>query len=232
MVAQQEYADELNQLFKSINAWINLSKASFDYQLVLADIWVKAFAEVIQELRTEQIKGEDFLQVWSSAFDREFAHKLRSEDAVLLQGKLLNTAIDYWPHQQKLSKEFFPLLQISSQINLINLLNYLYKEKAQVGVTPKEEIYREDKVVLYRYKSAVPSSLNIPVLIVYALVNRPDIVDLQAGRSLVANLLKLGLDVYLIDWGYPSQNDRWLTIDKYINGYINNCVDIIRDAIT
>ncbi|MBN3873955.1 hypothetical protein [Nostoc sp. JL33] len=31
------------------------------------------------------------------------------------------------------------------------------------------------------------------------------------------------------DWGYPNQDDRWLTIDKYINGYINNCVDIIRD---
>ncbi|MCC5663876.1 class III poly(R)-hydroxyalkanoic acid synthase subunit PhaC [Nostoc sp. CHAB 5784] len=65
--------------------------------------------------------------------------------------------------------------------------------------------------------------------IVYALVNRPYIVDLQEGRSLVANLLKLGLDVYLIDWGYPNQDDRWLTIDKYINGYINNCVDVIRD---
>ncbi|OUL36120.1 class III poly(R)-hydroxyalkanoic acid synthase subunit PhaC [Nostoc sp. T09] len=229
MVAQQEYAHELNQLFKSINAWINFSQASFDYQLVLANIWVKAFTEVIQELISEQVKGEEFLQVWSSVFDREFAQKLRSEDAVLVQGKFLNTAINYWPHQQQLSKEFFQLLEISSQINLINLLNYLYKEKIQVGVTPKEEIYREDKVVLYRYKSAVPSSLNIPVLIVYALVNRPDIVDLQAGRSLVANLLKLGLDVYLIDWGYPNENERWLTIDKYIDGYINNCVDVIRD---
>ncbi|WP_242059116.1 MULTISPECIES: class III poly(R)-hydroxyalkanoic acid synthase subunit PhaC [Nostoc] len=48
-------------------------------------------------------------------------------------------------------------------------------------------------------------------------------------RSLVANLLNLGLDVYLIDWGYPDQDDRWLTIDKYMNGYINNCVDVIRD---
>ncbi|WP_225894098.1 alpha/beta fold hydrolase [Atlanticothrix silvestris] len=70
---------------------------------------------------------------------------------------------------------------------------------------------------------------NIPILIVYALVNRPHIVDLQEGRSLVANLLNLGLDVYLIDWGYPNQDARWLTIDKYINRYINNCVDFIRD---
>ncbi|OUL21097.1 hypothetical protein BV378_28000 [Nostoc sp. RF31YmG] len=57
-MAQQESTNALNQLFKSINAWINLSKASFDYQLVLADIWVKAFAQVIQELISEPIKGE------------------------------------------------------------------------------------------------------------------------------------------------------------------------------
>ncbi len=98
----------------------------------------------------------------------------------------------------------------------------LREEDIQIGVTPKEEVYREDKVVLYRFTPKVEPSLNIPILIVYALVNRPYIVDLQEGRSLVANLLKLGVDVYLIDWGYPSRGDRWLTLDDYINGYIKS----------
>jgi len=105
---------------------------------------------------------------------------------------------------------------------------HLREEDIQIGVTPKEEVYRDDKVVLYRFVSKVERSLNIPILIVYALVNRPYIVDLQEGRSLVANLLNLGMDVYLIDWGYPSRGDRWLTLDDYINGYINNCVDVVR----
>ncbi|MEW5858383.1 MAG: class III poly(R)-hydroxyalkanoic acid synthase subunit PhaC [Cyanobacteriota bacterium] len=111
----------------------------------------------------------------------------------------------------------------------IEILNRLREEDIQVGLTPKEEVYREDKVVLYRFMPKVESSLNIPILISYALLNRPSIVDLQEGRSLVANLLNLGLDIYLIDWGYPSRADRWLTLDDYINGYINNCVDVVRD---
>src|SRR4028119_1939484 len=82
------------------------------------------------------------------------------------------------------------------------LFRHLREEDIQIGVTPKEEVYREDKVLLYRFVSKVEHSLNIPILIVYALVNRPYIVDLQEGRSLVANLLELGLDVYLIDWGW------------------------------
>jgi polyhydroxyalkanoate synthase len=52
--------------------------------------------------------------------------------------------------------------------------------------------------------------------------------DLQADRSLVRNLLEQGEDVYLIDWGYPDGADRWLTLDDYLNGYLDRCVDAVR----
>lgn len=233
MIAQPEYIDGFYQLLQSINEGINLSKVTLDYQVVLADICLKAFTEVAQEFSSSQIKDENsmdlrqFLQVWSQTFDKEFNRRLRSEDTVFLQGKFLNTIINSWGKQRQLTKDFLQLLTIHSKINPINLLHLLYQDKIQVGVTPKLEIYREDKIVLYRFRPVV-DSLNIPILIVYALVNRPYIVDLQEERSLVANLLKLGLDVYLIDWGYPTQDDCWLTLDKYINRYMNNCVDVIR----
>jgi polyhydroxyalkanoate synthase subunit PhaC len=111
----------------------------------------------------------------------------------------------------------------------IDNLSRLKEEDIIVGATEKEAVYKEDKIVLYRFKPKVENPFPIPILIVYALVNRPFMVDLQEGRSLVENLLKLGLDVYLIDWGYPTRSDRWLTLDDYINGYINNCVDYLRD---
>ncbi|MHB8766560.1 MAG: class III poly(R)-hydroxyalkanoic acid synthase subunit PhaC [Deferrisomatales bacterium] len=97
-----------------------------------------------------------------------------------------------------------------------------------VGTTPKEEVWRLDDVVLYRYTPTVKRPFKIPVLIVYALVNRPYMVDIQEGRSMVQNLLNQGIDVYLVDWGYPDASERWLTLDDYINGYIDGCVDEIR----
>ncbi len=106
-------------------------------------------------------------------------------------------------------------------------LSRLREEDIEVGFSPKEVVYKEDKVILYRFKSQVEKPFPIPVLIVYALVNRPFMVDLQEDRSLVANLLKLGLDVYLLDWGYPTRADRWLTLDDYLNGYLDTCVDFI-----
>lgn len=110
----------------------------------------------------------------------------------------------------------------------IENLSQLREENVQIGATEKEAVYQEEKVVLYRFHPKVKQPLATPVLIVYALVNRPYMVDLEEGKSLVANLLAQGLDVYLIDWGYPTRSDRWLTLDDYINGYIDNCVDFLR----
>jgi len=96
------------------------------------------------------------------------------------------------------------------------------------GVTPREVVYQEDKLTLYRYKAeGVEPSNATPLLIVYALVNRPYMTDIQEDRSTIRNLLEHGQDVYLIDWGYPDSSDHALTMDDYINGYIDRCVDVI-----
>ena len=100
-------------------------------------------------------------------------------------------------------------------------------DEVHYGCTEKEEIYREDKLVLYRYLSDTKKTTKTPLLIAYALVNRPYMVDLQEDRSIVRNLLAAGHDVYLIDWGYPDRSDRYVTLDDYINGYIDRCVDVV-----
>jgi polyhydroxyalkanoate synthase len=110
----------------------------------------------------------------------------------------------------------------------IENLARLRDDDIQIGPTPKEPVYTEDNIVLYHYLPVVEKPFKIPLLIVYALVNRPYMVDLQESRSLVRNLLSLGIDVYLVDWGYPERGDRWLTIDDHVNGYIDNCVDVLR----
>ena len=102
-------------------------------------------------------------------------------------------------------------------------------EDIEVGVSEKEAVYQEDKIVLYHYKSRTKKQNPVPLLVVYALVNRPYMADLQDGRSMIQGLLDAGQDVYLIDWGYPDSGDRYLDLNDYINGYIDHCVDFIRE---
>lgn len=97
----------------------------------------------------------------------------------------------------------------------------------EVGVSPRTAVYREDKLVLHHYEPQVPEPQGVPVLICYALVNRPYMADLQEGRSLIQGMLQQGLDVYLIDWGYPDGGDHFLTLEDYIEGYLDRCVEVV-----
>lgn len=101
-------------------------------------------------------------------------------------------------------------------------------EEVDIATAPKTSVYTEDKMVLYKYDRETEPTYKTPVLIVYALVNTYKMLDIQPDRSYIRNLLAAGLDIYLIDWGYPTKVDKYLSIDDYVNGYINNCVDFIR----
>jgi poly[(R)-3-hydroxyalkanoate] polymerase subunit PhaC len=103
------------------------------------------------------------------------------------------------------------------------------REPVGYGSTPREAVYCEDKLTLWHFRGEKASVGNAPLLICYALVNTPWMVDLQDDRSLVRNLLAQGEDVYLIDWGFPDAADRWLSLEDYILGYLDRCVDVVRE---
>ena len=96
--------------------------------------------------------------------------------------------------------------------------------------TPYEIVYEEDRVKVKHYSrnENAENKLKVPLLVVYALINRETMLDLQPDRSVVKTFLEGGIDLYMIDWGYPKRKDRYLTINDHVNGYMNNIVDFIR----
>jgi polyhydroxyalkanoate synthase len=99
---------------------------------------------------------------------------------------------------------------------------------AEIATTPYDVVYTQDRVKLKHYRPVTSKKIKTPLLMIYALINRETMLDLQPGRSVVENFLQQGVDVYMIDWGYPSRKDRFLGIDDHVNGYINEIVDFIR----
>lgn len=96
-----------------------------------------------------------------------------------------------------------------------------------IATTPYETVYRQDRVTVNYYKPD-ESQLKTPLLLVYALINRETMLDLQPERSVVQNFLREGVDVYMIQWGYPTRKDRYLTIDDHVNWYMDDVIDFIR----
>jgi polyhydroxyalkanoate synthase len=101
--------------------------------------------------------------------------------------------------------------------------------RVRKGVTPSETVYEEDRLKLRHYLSETEPRHRTPLVFIYALVNRPYILDLKRGRSVVANFVERGFDTYLVDWGVPTYADRHLTLDDYINGYMLNVLDYVRE---
>lgn len=94
----------------------------------------------------------------------------------------------------------------------------------EVAPTPKELVWTRNKTKLWRYLSDEPKQHKIPLLLVYALINKPYVLDLTKGGSLVEYLVNRGFDVYLLDWGQPGYEDRNMKLDDYIMDYIPRAV--------
>ena len=94
-------------------------------------------------------------------------------------------------------------------------------------VTPYDVLYEGGKVSLRHYRA--PNRIHAtPIVLVYALVKRPFVMDLQPGKSVVESLLKQGFEVYLTDWIPPTREDAWRGFDAYVNQDLANAVRAVQ----
>ena len=93
---------------KAFDAWKNLYRANIDYQLVLANIQIRSFEELMQELTTLSEQGKNpegwqaFQKHWSRVADRVFEEEFCNEDKLKIRGNFLNAFNTYRLHQQGL----------------------------------------------------------------------------------------------------------------------------------
>lgn len=95
-----------------------------------------------------------------------------------------------------------------------------------IAQTPKETIWTLNKARLYHYIPVQPPEKRhpVPLLLVFALMNRSAILDLRPGASFVEYMVKQGYDVYLLDWGTPGLEDRNLKFDDYVLDYLPRAI--------
>ena len=101
-------------------------------------------------------------------------------------------------------------------------------EKIETGQTEYEVIKETGLFRLLHYKSTKERVYKYPLLIVYALINKSYILDLQPNKSWIKNILDQGINVYLLDWKSPGKFDKFTTIDDYVNLFIYDCVEIVK----
>lgn len=121
------------------------------------------------------------------------------------------------------------LLQISRNIQQFNRL---LTTEAKIAQTPRTLIWSLNKVKLFRYVPLAPEENRhpIPLLLVFAIMNRPHVLDLRPSHSFVEYMLHRGYDVFLLDWGSPGPEDRNLEFDDYTLEYLPRVVRKVKSA--
>ena len=94
----------------------------------------------------------------------------------------------------------------------------------------RECVFTLDKIKLYHYQPLIKKNHSTPLLVVFATVNRPEILDLFPDQSFIHGLLSQGQDVYLLDWGYADASDQSQPFDTYVNPYLSCVVSHIQKA--
>lgn len=76
--------------------------------------------------------------------------------------------------------------------------------ETDLATTPYEVVYEEDRVKLKHYKPEKVTH-KLPLLVVYALINRETMLDLQPGRSVVQSFLDKGIEIYMVTGDTPPE---------------------------
>lgn len=108
-------------------------------------------------------------------------------------------------------------------------------EKFEVGknlaITPGKVIYRNQLIELIQYEPMTTEVYQEPILITPAWIMKYYILDLSEHNSLVKYLLQKGHTVFMISWKNPSQEDRNLGLEDYVNLGILSALDVINKII-
>ncbi len=108
----------------------------------------------------------------------------------------------------------------------VTLSKLWMRPQPELGGTPADVVHRENKWRLLRYRrpEGKPVKYATPVLLVPSLINRHYVLDLVPKKSFVEYMVARGHDVFLIDWGTPEDEDRYVTFDDVADRYVGRAV--------
>lgn len=119
-------------------AWLDYQQASYEYQVVLADTWVKAFEQLMQQVLTMQQSGEEieglraFIMRWSNTADEIFKDIFRSDAYVEVQSRLVNALMEFRLKQRMVNEELLDIMDMPTRSEIDEAHRRIYELRREV----------------------------------------------------------------------------------------------------
>lgn len=228
-----------------MNQYISTSIDAYLHGLRLLNkynsIYLRAFQKAVEEEREEVVEAtmggggkgtllhntmESIYNKWLKNTDDELEAELKSEQFASLLSRYTQLLLEL---RTAFRKAGYPIDYLD------RLFDWYVRSHLVFSLIPKEShlapfdvVYRKGKVRLLHYRGDSSAEKKQPLMIIYAPINTFHILDLNPYRSVVRDLLASnGLDIYLLDWGYPDWTDNHLSLEDYL-GYVDDAAKEIK----
>ncbi|MEO9295540.1 MAG: alpha/beta fold hydrolase [Nitrososphaera sp.] len=198
-----------------------------------ADLFARTFRQAVDIVSQQEkagMKDNSLYEVWLKLTDAELEKDLRAEPFLTMISDLTKAGVDL---RRRMREAGLPVL-------FLDWLFDTYVRSFMVSASmPKdydftafEIVWVKDKTRLLHYRATPDgrydkSTSKPPLLVVYAPINKFHIMDISPDRSVVRNLLSHGIDVYLLDWGFPEWSDSEMSLGDYVR-HIESAVEAIK----
>jgi len=177
------------------------------------------------EQNKENFDPKSFYESLANNIDDNLNRELRSKRFTSILSEYVNSLIDYRETQKRISipVQYYDEALYQIKKTLFHLSSDIDLECSSTA-TPSKVVFKKGKIELLHYFTDKQDA--IPLILVYAPINRFNLMDIKPDRSIVKNLTSQGFDVYVIHWGYAGKQDDGLTLDDYEN-YLDEAISII-----
>jgi polyhydroxyalkanoate synthase subunit PhaC len=218
----------LDIILKVIQAYIAGFQLNSFYNSINFRSFQEAYIKRIGNITTESV--ETFYNEWLRISDRNLDNELKSSSFTSLLALYVNVLVELRTILRKAGYQVYYSDWLFDSF-VRNIMVFASIEK-DFDLTPFDTMSVRGKTRLLHYKNINKHTQDQepahPLLMVFAPINRFHIMDISQERSVVKRLLSKGLDVYLLDWGYPGWEDSSLSLTDYVN-YVRDAIEDIKD---
>ncbi len=139
------FTRELQQkLLTGFGAWMELRRASVDFQLALATAWETIYEKVLHEMMVRSEQGNpitsiaDLTRLWTSAADQGLEQVFRSEQYLEAQRNFVNAAMKYRLHEREVYETFAQLSNIPTRTEVDEAHRNIYELRRELRALKKQ----------------------------------------------------------------------------------------------
>lgn len=153
----REFDEKMRQSFA---AWLDYQEASYEYQVMLADAWVKAFEELMRDMIDMAQQGQEmeglraFLNKWSATADGIFLEIFRSDAYVEVQSRLVNALMEYRIRQRAVTEKILELNDLPTRTEIDEAHRRIYELRKELKALKRQVAQQNEKPKTTRKRSS------------------------------------------------------------------------------